>query len=61
MCDGNKNRDPEVFHALFKGLLSHYNAALKSKAGRRVIDEVNDKTIKLIDSTSISLCLSMFD
>ena len=28
---------------------------------RRIIEQVKDKTIKLIDSTTISLCLSMFD
>jgi hypothetical protein len=61
MSDGNKNRDAEVFHALFKGLMSHYKSALKSKAERRLIEEVKEKTIKLIDSTTISLCLEMFD
>ncbi len=34
---------------------------LKSKSQRRIIAEIKEQIIKLIDSTTISLCLNMFD
>lgn len=61
MSDGNKNRDCEVFKTLFTSLLKHYESTLKGKSGRRVIQEIKDKSIKLIDSTTIPVCLAMFD
>ncbi|MFN8338875.1 MAG: IS4 family transposase [Saprospiraceae bacterium] len=61
MSDGNRNRDSEVFKTIFTGLLKHYNGVLKGKSGRRVIEEVKDKTIKLVDSTTISVCLGLFN
>ena len=61
MSDGNKKRDWKVFESLYYKLLNHYERVLKSKSERSVIKEVKDQTIKLIDSTTISLCLNMFD
>lgn len=61
MSDGNKNRDYEVFEALYYRLLSHYSTVLTKHHQSHIIQEIKDKTIKLIDSTTISLCLSMFD
>jgi IS4 transposase len=61
MSDGNKKRDWKVFESLYYKLLNHYERVLKSKSERSVIKEIKDQTIKLIDSTTISLCLSMFD
>jgi IS4 transposase len=61
MSDGNKKRDWKVFESLYYKLLIHYERVLKSKSERSVIKEIKDQTIKLIDSTTISLCLSMFD
>ena len=61
MSDGNKNRDWQVFESLYYRLLSHYKTVLKKHHNTHVIKEVKDKSIKLIDSSVISLCLSMFD
>jgi len=61
MSDGNKNRDYKVFEALYYRLLSHYSTVLKRHAKPTIIKEIKDHTIKLIDSSIISLCLSMFD
>jgi len=61
MSDGNKKRDWRVFESLYLRLLKHYEGVLKKQHLSRVIDEIKDQTIKLIDSTTISLCLSMFD
>jgi hypothetical protein len=61
MSDGNKKRDWRIFEALYLRLLKHYESSLKTQHLGRVIDEIKDQAIKLIDSTTISLCLSMFD
>ncbi len=61
MSDGNKNRDWHVFESLYYRLLSHYKTVLKKHHNTHIIEEIKDKSIKLIDSSIISLCLSMFD
>jgi len=61
MSDGNKHRDYKVFETLYYKLLSHYSSVLKRHAKPTIIQEIKDQTIKLIDSSIISLCLSMFD
>jgi hypothetical protein len=61
MSDGNKNRDWKIFETLYFRLLKHYEAILKTRHLGNVIEEIKHHTIKLIDSTTISLCLSMFD
>ena len=61
MSDGNKNRDWQVFESLHYRLLSHYKTVLKKQHNTPVIKEIEDKSIKLIDSSVISLCLLMFD
>jgi hypothetical protein len=42
-------------------LWKHYERILKSESQRNIIKEIKDQNIKLIDSTTISLCLNMFD
>jgi hypothetical protein len=61
MGDGNKMRDYQVFESLYYRLLNHFRDVLKSSHQSHVIEEIKNHTIKLIDSTSISLCLSLFD
>ena len=61
MSDGNKKRDWHVFESLYYRLLSHYKSVLKKHHNTQIIKEIKDKSIKLIDSSVISLCLSMFD
>lgn len=61
MSDGNKKRDYQVFEKLYTKLLSHYKSALKKQGMASVIDELKGQNIKLVDSSTISLCLSMFD
>jgi hypothetical protein len=41
--------------------MSYHKGLLKSSHQSHVIDEIKNHTIKLIDSTTISLCLSLFD
>ena len=61
MSDGNKKRDWRVFESLYNRLLSHYKSVLKKHHDTRTIEEIKDKAVKLIDSSTISLCLSMYD
>jgi hypothetical protein len=61
MSDGNKNRDWKVFESLYYRLLSHYKSVLKQHHNTHIIKEISGKVVKLIDSSTISLCLAMFD
>ena len=61
MSDGNKKRNWQVFESLYYKLLSHYKHILKKHNQSHIIEEIKGKTIKLIDSSTISLCLSMFN
>jgi hypothetical protein len=61
MSDGNKNRDYRVFEEIYYQLIKHYGRTLTDKRERTVIEEVKNKTIKLIDSSTVSLCLNLFD
>lgn len=61
MGDGNKNRDYRVFESLYFELLKYYRNSLKSSHQTHIIEEVKNHNIKLIDSSTISLCLNLFD
>jgi len=61
MSDGNKKRDWRVFESLYNRLLSHYKFVLKKHHDTSTIKEIKGKLIKLIDSSTISLCLSMYN
>jgi hypothetical protein len=61
MSDGNKKRDWHVFESLYYKLLSHYKSVLKKHHQSFIIEEIKGQSIKLIDSSIIPLCLSMFD
>jgi len=61
MSDGNKNRDWHVYETLYYRLLAHYERVLAKQHQSHIIEEIKGQKIKLIDSTTISLCLSLFD
>jgi len=61
MSDGNKNRDWQVFESLYNRLLKHYEGVLSKRHQSHVIEEIKTERIKIIDSTTISLCMSLFD
>ena len=61
MSDGNKNRDWRMFESLYYRLISHYKSVLKQHHSSHIIKEIKGKVVKLIDSSTISLCLAMFD
>ncbi len=61
MSDGNRKRSYKVFESLYYKLLSYYGGILRSKHQSTIIEEVRNKTIKIIDSTTVTLCLGLFD
>lgn len=60
MSDGNKKRNYQLFETLYYRLLKHYERLLKSQHQSKIIEEIKGQRIKIIDSTTIGLCLSMF-
>lgn len=61
MSDGNKKRNWQVFEALYYDLLNYYGTVLSKYSHHKVVEEVKNLTILIRDSSTISLCLSMFD
>lgn len=61
MSDGNKKRNYQVFETLYYRLLAHYERVLAQQHQTHIIKEIKGQKIKLIDSSTISLCLSTFD
>jgi len=61
MGDGNKKRNWQVFEQIYNELLLYYGSSLSKYADQTIIKEVKEKTILIRDSSTISLCLSMFD
>lgn len=61
MSDGNRKRNAEVFETLYYKLLAYYTRVLRVKHQAHIIEEVKHHTIKITDSTTVSLCLSLFD
>lgn len=61
MSDGNKKRDWHVYESLYYKLLSHYKSMLKKHHKSHIVEEIKGKSVKLIDSSTIPLCLAMFD
>jgi hypothetical protein len=60
MSTGNKKRNYQVFEELYYGLVGHYKTALSHTPGYRVIEEVKQYSIKIVDATIMSVCLSLF-
>lgn len=61
MSDGNKKRNWQVYESMYYNLLSHYKSVLKKHHQSHVIEQIKNKSVKLIDSSTIPVCLSMFD
>ena len=60
MSDGNGKRDWHVFECLFLELLKYYRTFFARRDGYQVIKEIEGKTVKIVDSSTISLCLNLF-
>ena len=60
MSDGNAKRDYRVFEDLYYSLCKHYKTQLGRSPGYKVIEEIKNKNIKIIDATIMSVCLKLF-
>lgn len=60
MSDGNEKRNYQVFEQIYSKLLKHYSAYFQQREGYQVIEEVKGKSIKIVDSTLMSVCLKLF-
>lgn len=61
MSDGNENRDWRVFEKLYFELVSYYKGVFPQRNDYKAIEEIEGKSIKLIDATIMSVCLKLFD
>jgi hypothetical protein len=60
MSDGNAKRDYRVFERLYQELIKHYQTVYTRTPGYKAIDEIKGKNIKIIDATTMSVCLNLF-
>ena len=60
MGDGNAKRDYHVFEDLYYNLCNHYKQQLCRRPEYKVIEEIKNKSFKIIDSTIMSVCLMLF-
>lgn len=61
MSDGNSKRNYKVYATLYNDLLKYYATLFTKNHQGHIIKEIEDKNIKLQDSTLVSLCLKLFD
>ena len=61
MSDGNAKRNWKVFESMNYKLLSYYQSVLLRHGKVMGIEEIKGKVVKIIDSCTISLCLSLFE
>jgi hypothetical protein len=59
MSDGNAKRGYHVFEKLYQELIKHYRSVYTRTPGYKVIDEIRGKNIKIIDATTMSVCLNL--
>lgn len=60
MSYGHQARDWRVFESIFINTLAHYRRLFSRTAHYKVIPQLQDKIIHIVDSTTISLCLNLF-
>lgn len=60
MSDGNAKRDYHVFEDLYYSLCNYYKQQLGRRPEYKVIEEIKNKNIKIIDATIMSVCLKLF-
>ncbi|GHT19301.1 hypothetical protein FACS189429_6850 [Bacteroidia bacterium] len=60
MSTGNKKRNYQIFEELYYSLVKYYRAALAHRPEYKVIEEVKNYAIKIVDATIMSVSLSLF-
>ncbi len=61
MSDGNGKRDYRVFERLYQELLKYYKDLYIQTPEYKAITEIGNRNIKLIDATTMSVCLNLFN
>ena len=61
MSDGNHQRDWKVYEHLYFSLIAYYKNVFQKQPEYKEIQEIEGKSIKLIDATIMSVCLNLFD
>lgn len=60
MSDSHAKRDWQVFESLYVGLLTHFCSLFTKRREYKVIEQIKNKQIKLVDASIMSLCLKLF-
>ena len=60
MGTGNEKRNYQVFEKLYYSLLSWYKHSMSRTPEYKVIEEVKNKHIKIVDATIMTVCLKLF-
>ncbi len=61
MSDGNEKRNWKVFEFMYFALVKYYLNVFGKSPNYSIIKEIEGRTVKLVDSTTISVCLSLFN
>ena len=59
MGTGNEKRNYQVFEKLYYSLLSWYKQSMSRTPEYKVIEEVKNKHIKIVDATIMTVCLKL--
>jgi len=60
MSYGNEKRNYRVFEELYYSLLGYYKHSLSRRPEYKVIEEVKNYSVKIVDATVMSVALSLF-
>lgn len=61
MSDGNALRSYEVYELLFSELITYYKSSFSKSEHYKVIEEIKGRSVKLIDSTTMTVCLNLIE
>jgi len=61
MSDGNEKRNWQVYESIYFSLVRHYSTIFKKTRNYKSIKEIEGASVMLVDSSTISLCLSLFN
>src|SRR6185437_10381412 len=61
MSDGNAQRDYHVYELLFSELITYYKGSFSKSEHYKVIEEIKGRSIKMIDSTTMTVCLNLIE
>jgi len=60
MSAGNEKRNYQIFEDLYYSLVKYYSSSLHNRPERKVIKEVENHAIKIVDATIMTVSLGLF-